>query len=65
MCTPTPFCQRGAKFWKRDGGLTGVGGKEGGDLFKGGCNFYIKDKLNSEIFNDKKSLKKQKCFSLS
>ena len=22
----------------------------------GGCNFYIKNKLKSEIFNDKKSL---------
>ena len=32
----------------------GVGGKEGGDFFF--CNFYIKDKLKSEIFNDKKSL---------
>ena len=31
-------------------------GKEGGDLFEGGCDFYTKDKLKSEIFNDKKSL---------
>ena len=29
----------------------------GGWLFSGwGCNFYVKDKLKSEIFNDKKSL---------
>ena len=30
----------------------------------GGCNFYIKNKLKSEIFNGKK-VDKQKCFSLS
>ena len=37
--------------------LEGVGGKEGGDLFKGrGLQFYIKDKLRSEIFNVKKRL---------
>ena len=35
-----------------------VSGKEGGDIFEweGGCNFYVKDKLKSELFNDKKSL---------
>ena len=28
-----------------------------GDFFQyGRCSFYIKNKLNSEIFNDKKSL---------
>ena len=26
------------------------------DFFQGGCSFYIKNKLKSEIFNDKKSL---------
>ena len=36
--------------------LEGVAGKEGGDFFQGGCNFHIKNKLKSEIFNDKKSL---------
>ena len=30
----------------------------------GGCNFYIKDELKSEIFNGKK-VHKQKCFFLS
>ena len=25
-------------------------------IFRGGCNFYIKNKLKFEIFNDKKSL---------
>ena len=27
-----------------------------GDFFQGGCSFHIKNKLKSEIFNDKKSL---------
>ena len=50
------------KFSKRRGGLDralifsgGCWGR-GGDLFEGGCNFYIKHKLKSEIFNDKKRL---------
>ena len=36
----------------------GVGWKEGHDLFEegGGCNFCVKNKLKSEIFNDKKCL---------
>ena len=44
-----------AKFSKR-GILTGPQLLEGGDFFQGGCNFHIKNKLKSEIFNDKKSL---------
>ena len=38
----------------------------GGGLFQGegGYSFYIKSKLKSEIFNDKKSYF-QKCFPLS
>ena len=37
---------------------------ERGWPFRGGdCNFYIKDKLKSEIFNDKK-VYKQKYFSV-
>ena len=47
------------KFSKRRG-LTGsqrvVAGKDRGDFFQGGCSFYIKNKLKSEIFNDKKGL---------
>ena len=39
----------------------------GGDLFEGGgngvCNFYIKNKLKSGIFNDKKSLLAKMFFS--
>ena len=33
-----------------------VAGKDRGDFFQGGCSFYIKNKLKSEIFNDKKGL---------
>ena len=37
--------------------LEGVAGEEGGDLFQGaGGSFCIKNKLQSEIFNNKKSL---------
>ena len=36
--------------------LEGNSGKERDSFFKGGCNFHIKNKLKSEIFNDKKSL---------
>ena len=44
----------------------GVGGNEGVTFSnflrggEGGCNFYIKDKLKSEMFNDKKNYQ-QKC----
>ena len=64
MCTPPPLSAGGVepptKFSKR-GGLTGpqllqgVAGK-GGDFFQGVYNSHIKNKLKSEIFNDKKSL---------
>ena len=39
--------------------LEGVAGNEGV-----ACNFYVKNKLKSETFHDKKSYK-QKCFCLS
>ena len=48
--------------FQKGGGLTGPqfleGGcwERGGDFFQGGCNFLTKDKLKSEIFNDKNSL---------
>ena len=36
-----------------------------GDFFKGGrCNFHIKNKLKSEIFNEKKSLYAKIFFSV-
>ena len=67
---PPPFFSGGGeriepptKFSKKTGrGLTGsqllegAVGKEVGDFFHGGCSFYIKNNLKSEIFNDKKSL---------
>ena len=47
--------------FSKGGGLTGtqflegVAWKERADSFQwGGCSFYIKHKLKSEIFNDKK-----------
>ena len=30
--------------------------ESGGDLFQGDCRFYIKNKLKSEMLNDKKNL---------
>ena len=51
-------------FSKRVGALEGVSGKEGVTFFRGGCSFYVKNKLKSKIFNDKKSLL-TKSFSLS
>ena len=71
-----PLSARGLNLqqnFQKEGGLTGsqllvgVAGKEGGDFFQrinGGCNFRIKNKLKSEIFNDKKSLKAKIFFSV-
>ena len=42
----------------------GVCWERGDDIFRSGCNFYLKNKLKSEILNDKKNYK-QKYFSLS
>ena len=56
--------------FQKGGGLTGPqlleGGcwERGGDFFQGGCNFHIKNKLKSEIFNDKKSLYAKIFFSV-
>ena len=41
-----------------------VAGKKGAIFFRLGCNFYRKNKLKSEIFNDKESFQ-TKTFSLS
>ena len=35
-----------------------------GSLFSGGCSFYIKNKLKSEIFNNNKSLETKMFFSI-
>ena len=61
---PTKFSKRGGV-----GELTGSqlweGGcwKRGGGR-EGGCNFYKKNKLKSEILNDKKSLQTKVFFSV-
>ena len=44
--------------------LEGITGKESGDLFQEGCNFYLKNKTKSEIFNDK-NVYKQKYLRLT
>ena len=68
VCTPTPFCRRWeveppTKFSKR-GALTGSQFLEGVTFFQGDCNFHIKNKLKSEIFNDKKCLSAKIFFSI-
>ena len=40
----------------------GAAVKEGGEGGGGGCNFYMKSKGKSEIFNDKKSFINQNVF---
>ena len=68
---PTLSAGEGSAFNQifKKGGLTGpqllegVAGKEECDFFQGGCYFHIKNKLKSEIFNDKK-FHKQKYFSV-
>ena len=68
----SPFCwvvEPPTQFFKREHlteprFLEGCCWERWGDLFEeGGCNFFI-NKLNSEIFNNKK-VYEQKCFSLS
>ena len=69
VCTPNQI-EPPTKFSKRGGStgpqlLEGVAGKDGGDRFRvGSCYFHIKNKLKSQIFNDKK-VYKQNIFSLS
>ena len=53
--TPTKFSERGVDLTGPQL-LQGVAGKEGLTSFRGCCNFHIKNKLKSEIVNDKKSL---------
>ena len=49
---PTKFSKKGKTSTFRGGLLE----KMGVTFFREGCNFHIKNKLRSEIFNDKKSL---------
>ena len=63
---PTKF-QKGGGLDRTSTFTEGLLGKRGMTFFQGegeGCNFYIKNKLRFEIFNDKK-VYKQKYFSLS
>ena len=52
---PTKFSKRGGldRTSTVRGGLLG---KMEMTFFRGSCNFYVKNKLKSEIFNNKKSL---------
>ena len=68
--TPSFLLGRGVEphtNFSKSGGLDRIlTRKKGGDLFEGeGCNFYIKNKLKSEIFNGKRSLMAKKIFSVS
>ena len=67
VCTPPVFAGEGGiepptKFSKRERRLDRISTFGGGLLGKregrggGGCNFHIKNKLKSEIYNGKKSL---------
>ena len=52
-----PLVFRGGWGGKGGGGGGGGGWESGGVTFlRKGCNFYIKNKLKSEISNDKKGL---------
>ena len=42
--------------------LEGLAGKEARDFFQGGCSFYVKNKLKSEIFNYKKKFINENIF---
>ena len=77
VCTPPPFLQGGGELniqpnFQKEGGLDKTslleGGcwERGGDFFQGegGLQFSLKNKLKSEIFNEKKKVNKQKYFSL-
>ena len=57
---PTKFSKRGALTGPPStfrGGL-GVAGKKGVTFFRGGVQFFNKNKLKSEKFNDKKFISK-------
>ena len=78
VCTPLPLCWGGKGlsfqpiFQKGAGALTGsqflegVAGKEASaeTFYKEGCSFYIKNKLKSQIFNNKKCLSAKMFLSL-
>ena len=53
-----PPTKQDPHFWR------GVAGIERGDFFQGGLQFYLKNKLKSEIFNNKKKVKNKNDFSI-
>ena len=57
---PTKLSKRGAL--TRPEFLEGLAGKEARDFFQGGCSFYVKNKLKSEIFNYKKKFINENIF---
>ena len=62
MCNPNPLSVGGG-----GGGdfLGGICWERGGCLFsEGRCSFYIKNKLKSEIFHNKKSIQTKMFFSV-
>ena len=67
--TPTPFCwgeggsEPSTKFSKR-GAWQDPNFEKVGCWKRGGCNFYKRNKLKSEIFNCKKSLQTKVFFSV-
>ena len=68
LCIPPRLSAGGGGGFKKEG-FNGISILEGGcwergsDFFQKGYNFYIKNKLKSEIFKDKK-VYKQKYFSV-
>ena len=73
---PHPFLLRegGLSFWPifQKGGLDrisifrgGLLGRRRTTLFRESCSFYIKNKLKSQIFNNKKSLSSKMFFSVT
>ena len=63
MLSFQPNFQKGGEL-DRGKGLKISTFRGGSDFFQGGCNFHIKNKVKSEIFNDKKSLQAKIFFSV-
>ena len=57
--SPTKFSNR--EGWRDCSFERGFLGKRGVTFFRGYCRFFIKNKLKSEIFNDKRNLKQNVC----
>ena len=61
---PTKFSKRGGGRLDRTSTFRGGCWERGGDFFQrgGGCNFHIKNKSKSEIFNEKKKFISKNSF---